>query len=723
MALGVASSNAGYSSSGNPGSSGSTASSSEDGYSASDLRRKYMDFLQSKDSELQEQRIHRHYYHGDQLTKDQLTTLQLRGQPATIRDKISRKIDGIVGLLERMKQDPKAYARTPKHEPGAEVATGAIRYTCDTNNWASVAAEEARDGAINGIYGVEFDLEGQEKGDPDISFVEIDNEAFFYDPTSVAFDFSDARYLGSAKWMDAEVVKEMIPDKDDEIDSLVSRAPDAGGWQHRDKELKWVDTVSKRLFMIEMWCRKKGKWVGHWFCGDTVLMTAPSPFFDEDGKSVHRYVVASVNIDHDGDRYGYIRKLKPLIDELNALVSKRQHLIHTRRIKAEKGAVDDVDNARREAVRADGYLEINPGKTLNFDDARTMADINAINLAIEEVTTAIENFGPNVAVLGQALENSSGRAIALLQQAGVAELGPGIISNKDWKVRVYRMIWNTQRRYWTAERWIRVTDDEGAPKFMGLNVMGVDDLGQPILVSVGPDGNVMAQGGVDELDVDIILDEGPDTLNVMQDTNDLLTMLGQSGVPIPPDIAIMASGLPASEKKKLLDRLEASQKPDPAAEAAKQLEVQGMAADVDKTRAETAKIMGEAGAVRTETAMMGHNGGPPMDGAPAGMPGAPVAPPDPLNEARAMQARAAAMKDTVEASIKLQEAKNVQRATQMDTAVSDAVTRIAATVEAQGKAQADLTAAIAQMAAVLAAPKRIVTDAQGKPVGVETVTG
>jgi hypothetical protein len=91
-----------------------------------------------------------------------------------------------------------------------------------------------------------------------------------------------------------------------------------------------------------------------------------------------------------------LRLLKTLIDELNALVSKRAHLINTRRIIAGRWrGGDDVDTARKEAVRADGYLEVNPGKRFEFDDARTMANIqHSINEAIAEVKTEIENFGP-----------------------------------------------------------------------------------------------------------------------------------------------------------------------------------------------------------------------------------------------------------------------------------------------------------------------------------------
>jgi len=597
MAVGVASSPSGYGSSGRGVSSGGTATSTGDkdeGSSVAELRKQYTDFLSSKTAEIEEQRLHRHYYHGDQLTSAQLKTLQDRGQPATIRDKASRKINGVVGLLERMRQDPKAYPRTPKHEEGAETATGAVRYVLDANNWPALAANEARDGAINGIFGLELDLIEGDQGDPDIGLNELDNDTFFYDPRSFRYDFSDARFMGVAKWVHVEVAKEMFPDKEDEIDSLVSTGTGAESWQQRDRELKWTDSNERRIFLVEHWHIRKGEWVCCWYCGDTKLKSIASPFHDEKGKTTSRYVVGSVNVDHDGDRYGYLRLLKTLIDELNMLVSKRAHLINTRRIIAEKGAVPDVDTARKEAVRADGYLEVNPGFKFDFDDQRTMADINAINMAIDEVKTEIENFGPNPALIGQGIENKSGRAIALLQQAGTAELGPGIISNRDWKIRVYRAVWNAIRRYWSAERWIRVTDDEGAAKFMGLNVMQLDPMtGQPKLVSIGPDGQPMDTGGIDSLDVDIILDEGPDTLNVMQDTFETLQALAQSGAQVPPDVLIMASNLPASEKKKILDRMEEAAKPKPFDEQVMQIKVVEAEGKARKVNAEADKIAAE----------------------------------------------------------------------------------------------------------------------------------
>lgn len=62
---------------------------------------------------------------------------------------------------------------------------------------------------------------------------------------------------------------------------------------------------------------------------------------------------------------------------------------------------------------------------------------------------------------GEGVDGQSGRAIALRQSAALAELGPFILSYRGWKLRVYRAVFAAVQRYWTGERWIRVTDNEG----------------------------------------------------------------------------------------------------------------------------------------------------------------------------------------------------------------------------------------------------------------------
>src|SRR6185503_15766737 len=190
----------------------------------------------------------------------------------------------------------------------------------------------------------------------------------------------------------------------------------------------------------------------------------------------------SATVDHDGDRYGFIRNLKSAQDEINMRRSKALHLLNSRRVISEKGAVDDIETARREWAKPDGWVETNPGLKMEPDDAASKADFQGQLEMLQEAKGEIENFGPNPALIGQGLEDSSGREIALLQQAGMAELGPYLSAYKNWKIRVYRCIWNIITEHWKSERWIRVTDDQNVAQFFRINELTMQN-GVPSIVN------------------------------------------------------------------------------------------------------------------------------------------------------------------------------------------------------------------------------------------------
>jgi hypothetical protein len=362
------------------------------------------------------------------------------------------------------------------------------------------------------------------------------------------------------------------------------------------------------------------------YIGNTVLMQGVSPYIDERRKTFPKYIMFSAAVDHDADRYGFVRNLRGPQDEINHRRSKSLHILNSRRVISEKGAVDDVERARIEWSRPDGWIEINPNKQMTPDNQQ--ADFAGQLQMLQEAKTEIENFGPNPALIGQGIENSSGRAISLLQQAGIAELGPYILAYRTWKIRVYRAIWNIVQRFWTAERWIRVTDDEDIVQFVQLNALTLDRYGQPALANA-----------LGALDVDIIVDEGPDTINMMADAYDTLLALAQGGQQIPADVLIELSPLTNSVKQRLLARMQRAQA-DPQQQQAKQLALASEAAKTEETKSSTAKNY--ASAMKTlhdahlnaiEASAAGMPAIPPSGfpgGAAAGPPGAapgPVMPP------------------------------------------------------------------------------------------------
>lgn len=545
------------------------------GLSVAKLRDQYNDFDGAKRNEIEEMRVARHYYHGDQWTKEEIAVLKARRQPVVTSNRIARKINGITGLVDRTRQDPKAYPRTPKQQQGADIATETLRYAFDRVDWPTVSSEVARNAAINGVGVVEMFLEEGDQQDQEVGLMPVEADSFFYDPRSYRADFSDARFMGVVKWLALEDAVEMFPDKEAELRNLLA----TGGWpesnQQQDRENSWVNTTAKQVRVIEHWYQRSGEWQWCFYSGEVELARGLSEFVDERKRTICKFIAFSANVDHDGDRYGFVRNLKSPQDEINARRSKALHQVNTRRIIARKGEVEDVEKARKEWARPDGWIEVNDLSQIQPDDASRQADLAAQLQFLEESKAEIENMGFNPALIGTGVKDMSGRAIQLQQQAGIAELGPYILAYRGWKLRVYRAVWNAIQQFWTAERWIRVTDDMGMAQFIQVNGLQMDAYGMPSMVNA-----------LGSLDVDVILDEGPDTITIQQSNEQALAALAQNGVPVPPQAIIKMTDMPAKDKAEILAFFDQQQKGDPNQAQKDALEMENAKAEVGKTKAE-----------------------------------------------------------------------------------------------------------------------------------------
>lgn len=519
----------------------------------------YREYPFSKRDEINEQKEARCYYHGSQYTPEQIKILKKRKQPIQTINHIKRKIDGTVGQIEKLRQDPKAFARTPQHEEGAELATAVIRYVLDQQEWKDKSPHIAQDGAVDGIGGIEMELETGDQGDPEVAFYEIDIPYFFYDPQSYKADFSDAEYMGVAKKMAQEKAEELYPNEAWDIfdhDFELSSSSD------REMRWFWNDDGVRRVRVVEIWYQHKGEWCWAVFNGNTKLKEGPSPFKDEKKKSISKYILFSGGVDQVGDRYGFVRGMKSPQDGINAHFNKVQHILSSKRLLLAQGAVADVEKARAEWARPDGVVVTNARSVTDGIKADDQSfDFAGWTKLLEFSLGQIDGFGPRPELIGEESGAKSGRAIALRQAAGMAELGPYILAYRGWKVRVYRAILSAVQQHWKAERYIRVTDDEGLGQFIQINTLQIDpQTGQPTIVNA-----------IGSLDVDIILDEGPDTINMMQDLYESLQQIVPAVAPLMPQMAaplvgmlIDNSPLPASAKKKFRDAQEqAAQQPPP----------------------------------------------------------------------------------------------------------------------------------------------------------------
>jgi hypothetical protein len=103
------------------------------------LRGQYTTFLGGKVAEIEEAQQARQYFHGAQWTAKEIRLLRDRKSPIVTFNEVSKKINAIVGLTEKLRQDPKAFPRNPRDDEGAEVATSTVRYVLDANDWKTLS--------------------------------------------------------------------------------------------------------------------------------------------------------------------------------------------------------------------------------------------------------------------------------------------------------------------------------------------------------------------------------------------------------------------------------------------------------------------------------------------------------------------------------------------------------------------------------------------------------
>lgn len=572
---------------------------------ADKLLAKYTAWEQAKDLENQEAYAASRYYHGKQWSDSELKALKRRKQPPTVKNRIKRKVDFLVGIEQSQRRDPKGVPRNPAGEKAAFIGTASLRYVADVNKQQAIFSDAASDGLIRGI-GVAKGVAAIIKGRVEIKKQQVRSDRFFYDPRSERWDFDDALYMGEAAWFDIDQAKEMLPFAAERIEELATHSMHGASSgplpQLFDKDRQWCDPNTRRIFLIEIWYKYQGGWMFDFLVGAVSLcpdgqdgqsqaMDCLSPYQNEDGEPVHPYDAWSPYVDERGDRYGVVRDMMPIQDEINKRSSKALHALTVRQTWGERGAVDDIDKMKAELAKPDGHVEVNPG--LKFEPIEQTAQVQGNLELLQEAKAEIENLGPNPGLVGRGVEKQSGRAILAQQNSGMTELSPVFERIREWKLRNYRRDWNMIRQFWTSERVIRVSGDPEAIQHLNINRPVVDpQTGQVVGM----------ENAVAEIDIDIILDEGPDTVTMREELIQQLSQLGPEAVP--PELLVELSNI--GEKEQILRKMAEFKAPPPELQALQKrmaeleemlaaVKIDQAQADVESKRAAAAKTMVEAG--------------------------------------------------------------------------------------------------------------------------------
>jgi hypothetical protein len=481
-------------------------------------------------------------YDNSQWDDQEKAVLEKRNQPIVSSNRIKKKVNFMCGVEQKSRSDPMAMPRTPQHQEAANVATKVLTFIEDNTRFDRISSRCFKDFYVEGIAACEVIVEEGE-----IVINKIDYDRFFYDPRSSEEDFSDARYLGYQEWFDEEDAKEMFPDKEAEImGSMSDNVLDEG---YEDKPgMHWGDSQRKRVRIACMYWRDgKNVWHYVYFTGGGILDEGVSPYLEDD-KPACPIIAESAYVTRENERYGGVRDMISPQREMNYRRSMALFLLKNRRVWSAPGVFNDNEqNVKEEVARADGHLRANGVYGTDWGFIDSSQEIQGNFELLQEAKGEIETQGPNAGLQGRGTEDQSGKAIALQQNAGLAEENTLFDMHNDWKLRVYRAMWWRAKQYWTEERAIRVTDDQNAVHFIMVNQPSVqlDPMtGMPVQTT---------QNALAEMDVDIVLELGPDMITLQHEEFAQLGEMAKAGVPVPPDVLLEASQL--RNKRELIDRI------------------------------------------------------------------------------------------------------------------------------------------------------------------------
>ena len=541
----------------------------------------------------------RDYYAGHQLTDGQLAEYKRRKVPPIINNRIQRKIDAMVGIEQNGRTDPRAFPRAPGDEQAADIATKALVFVDDLTRFDQKRSEAFENLLVEGYGGVEIVVE-EKRGLLDVAVNRLRWEDIFYDPYSREKDFSDATFMGVMKWMTLDQALELYeadyqPQEGNESGSLeemlqatLSGIGASYDDRPQDQVFAWADVKQKRVRVVQMYYRQRGVWYLCVFTGGGTILHQESPYLDEDGKTSCPIILMTGYVDRKNKRFGVVRSLIPMQDEINARRSRILQMLFNRQTVSIKGAVD-VAAMKRAMSSPDGHVDVDPDVAEGalqagmkpFEVIQQDGQIAAQFSLLTESKEEIDKLGPNASLLGQLTGQQSGRAIMAQQNAGMAELAPIYDSLRDWTIRCYRAMWARMKQFWTEERWIRVTEETEAPQFIGINQFQGWNI-DPMTGQAAP----LIENSIGEMDVDIIIDTAPDMVTLQQEQFDQLAKMAGSGVPIPPDVLLEASSL--RDKAKLIEKMrEANAQAAQAQQAQQQAAMQAQQADGQRKDVDT----------------------------------------------------------------------------------------------------------------------------------------
>ncbi len=470
----------------------------------------------------QQMAIDEDFYDGIQWSEGDKQELIRRGQAPLVYNKIKPAINWLIGTEKRTRVDYKVLPRESDDEDLAQIKTKLLKYLSDVNRTPFARSKAWESACKVGIGWLEDGINLE----PGAELIYSRTESWrniYCDSHSIDDDLGDARYIFRVKWVDLDVALMMFPKKKVEIraaqsnvDQLLddwylgARANSQTISDRDDYAVRHQSSASggqdrRRVRLIECWYRVPESCEvcrGQLFNGQdfdeknedmvsakesgildvyehmrmqvrVAFMTENDLLVDLSSPFKHNRFpftpVWAYRRAKDNAPYGVIRDVRDAQEDYNKRASKALHILSTKTVITESGAVYDHETARDEVARPDPYIILKDGsKKFEINQDKQLAQEHL--MLMDRGARMIQDIsGITDENMGRQSNATSGRAILSRQEQG-AVVTAGLFDNYRLAVQMQGEIQlSLMEQFYTEPKVIRIIGDKKPIEWVKIN--------------------------------------------------------------------------------------------------------------------------------------------------------------------------------------------------------------------------------------------------------------
>ena len=411
----------------------------------------------------------RDFNHNKHYTIAQLNVLRNRKQPEETFNIIKSYKRVLSGYLSSTINNINVKATTPDNTDKATLGNDIVQYVLRDNDFKMMRADLQDDLILSGLVGFEItpvdsgtkDRFGTPKVDLQLKVLHENELAI--DPLFKRYDYGDARFIHTFKWVPNEYVKEMWPNKVQELEKYIDTA-NFNNFNYTTSFSGMYNTYYNSLIVKTQMKVGKKIWQLLW-SGDILLETTDITHYGS--FSIKPFTMEKTE---DAEYYGLFREVLESQKAINQALIQIQLLVNTNKVLVTQTALVDND---LEAFRLQ-YNQLNaiiPVKDLNGVKVENMsgdvvAQYNIISAALSRIKQVLNL---NDSFLGMAGSSASGRQVKLQQNMTASAL-QYLTSKLDFiYTELAKSILEMAKLYYKANTLIRISDEVKGDSYIAIN--------------------------------------------------------------------------------------------------------------------------------------------------------------------------------------------------------------------------------------------------------------